>query len=138
LLRLSQRRLALSATVTLASALGTGGGAHALLDHGANFSIVVPVNVAIPVGICSAQSIGSSNNALHGKDFHHNDALSNSRSESNCAVLNNLLRNVSNALNGNFVGNLTGNMAGNLNDALSHNLNGNLLGLFEDGALVSL
>jgi hypothetical protein len=130
--------LAVALSLALTSTVATGGAAHALLDNGANFSIVVPVNVAIPIGICSAQSIGFSNNANHGVEFERNDATSEANSEARCDVLNNLLRNVSNVLNGNITGNLVGNLTGNLNNALTHNLNGNLLDILTGGSLISL
>lgn len=138
MLGFSSKRLAVAVSLALTSTVATGGAAHALLNNGANFSLVVPVTVAIPVGICSAQSIGTSNNANHGDEFDHNDARSEANSEARCEVLNNLLRNVSNVLNGNFVGNLTGNLSGNLNNALHHNLNGNLLDILSGGSLISL
>jgi hypothetical protein len=138
MLGFSTKRLAVAVSLALTSTVATGGAAHALLDNGGNFSIVVPVNVAVPIGICSAQSIGTSNNANHGVEFERNDAKSEANSEARCDVLNNLLRNVSNVLNGNFVGNLTGNLSGNLNDALTHNLNGNLLDILAGGSLISL
>lgn len=134
----SSRRIAVAVSLALCSTLATGGGAQALLNDGGNFSIVVPVTVAIPIGICSAQAIGTSNNANHGEEFDHNDALSNSQAESRCDILNNLLRNVSDVLNGNFVGNLTGNLSENLNHSLDHNLNGNLLDILNGGSLISL
>ena len=136
--RFSSKRLAVAVSMALTSTVASGGAAHALLDNGANFNIVVPVNVAIPIGICSAQSIGFSNNVNRGEEFERNDATSESNSEARCDILNNLLRNVSNVLNGNFVGNLTGNLTGNLNNALHHNLNGNLLDILSGGSLISL
>jgi hypothetical protein len=138
MIRFSPKRLALAVSLAVASTGATGGVADALLNHGANFSLTVPVTAVIPIGVCSAQSVSTSNNVNRGDEFERNDAKSSSDSESNCEVLNNVLRNVSDVANENFNDNLNENFSDNLNRSLDHNLNGNIRDMFEHGALIEL
>jgi hypothetical protein len=134
----SLKRLAMVMGLAVVSSGASGGAAQALLNHGANFDATVPVTAVVPVGVCSAQSVSTSNNVNRGGEFERNDAKSWSDSESDCAVANDILRNVEDALNENFVNNNNGNSSHNLNRALDHNNNGNIRDLFENGSLIEL
>jgi hypothetical protein len=134
----SAKRLAMAVSLAVASTGATGGVANALLNNGGNFSLTVPVTAVVPIGVCSAQSVSTSNNANHGDEFERNDAKSWSDSDSRCDVANNVLRNVNNVANKNFNENLNENFSHDLNRSLDHNLNGNIRDLFEDGALIEL
>jgi hypothetical protein len=135
---ISLKRLAMGIGLAVVSTGASGGAAHALLNNGANFDVTVPVTAVVPIGVCSAQSVSTSNNVNRGEEFHHNDARSNSDSESDCAVANDVLRNVEDALNENFVNNNNGNSSHNLNRSLDHNNNGNIRDILENGALIEL
>jgi hypothetical protein len=126
------------ATLVAVIAIASTGTAQALLNHGANFDLTVPVTAVVPVGVCSAQSVSTSNNVNRGEEFDHNDAQSSSDSESECAVANNVLRNVEHVLNDNNRDNLNGNISENLNRSLTDNNNDNIRDILENGALVEL
>jgi hypothetical protein len=115
----------------------SGGVAQALLDDGANFDVTIPVTAVVPIGVCSAQSVATSNNVNRGGEFERNDAKSWSDSESDCAVANDVLRNVEDALNENFVNNNNENFSHDLNDSQSHNLNNNIRDI-ANGSLLEL
>jgi hypothetical protein len=134
----SVKRLAATVSVALASVGATGGMSTALLNNGGNFSVVVPVTAVVPVGVCSAQSVSTSNNANHGDEFERNDAKSWSDSESRCDVANNIARNVEDVLNGNIRDNNNNNGSHNLNRSLDHNNNGNIRDIGERGSLIEL
>ena len=134
----SVKRLAMTIGLAVASTGASGGAAQALLNHGANFDVTVPVTAVVPVGVCSAQSVSTSNNVNRGEEFDHNDAKSDSDSESDCAVANDVLRNVEDALNENNSHNINGNLSENLNRSLDHNNNGNIRDVLENGSLIEL
>jgi hypothetical protein len=138
MLGFSVRRLAMGISLAVASTGASGGAAQALLDHGANFDVTIPVTAVVPIGVCSAQSVATSNNVNRGGQFERNDAKSHSDSESRCDVANNIARNVEDVLNDNITDNDTGNGSHNLNDSQSHNLNNNIRDLFENGSLIEL
>ena len=134
----SLKRLVTGVTLAVASTAASGGAAQALLNHGANFSIAIPVTAVAPIGVCSSQSVGTSNNANHGEEFDHNDARSSSDSESDCKVANHVVENVHDVLNDNNSHNLNENFSNALNHALHHNNNDNLQDIGERGALLEL
>lgn len=138
MLGFSLKRLVVGLGLAVVSTGATGGAAQALLNHGANFDVTVPVTAVVPVGVCSAQSVATSNNVNRGGEFHHNDAKSDSDSESRCDVANNVARNVENVLNDNNSNNLVGNGSDNLNRSLDHNNNGNIRDVLENGSLIEL
>jgi hypothetical protein len=134
----SAKRLAVVVSLAVASTGASVGAANALLDDALNFTATIPVTAVVPVGVCSAQSVATSNNVNRGETFERNDAKSWSDSESNCEVANNVLRNVSDVANGNFNDNLNENFSHDLNDALTHNLNDNIRDILENGSLIEL
>ena len=135
---ISVKRLAMGISLAVASTGASGGVAQALLDDGANFDVTIPVTAVVPIGVCSAQSVATSNNVNRGGTFERNDAKSASDSESRCDVANDVLRNVEDALNENFTHNNNHNGSGNFNDSQSHNLNNNIRDILENGSLVEL
>jgi hypothetical protein len=134
----SAKRLAVVVSLAVASTGASVGAANALLDDALNFSATIPVTAVVPVGVCSAQSVATSNNVNRGETFERNDAKSWSDSESRCDVANNIARNVSDVANGNFNDNLNENFSHDLNDALTHNLNDNIRDILENGSLIEL
>jgi hypothetical protein len=134
----SAKRLAVVMSLAVASTGASVGLANAALDDALNFQAVIPVTAVVPVGVCSAQAVSTSNNANHGDEFERNDAKSWSDAESRCDVANNIARNVSDVLNGNITGNITDNLSENLNDSLSENLNDNIRDILENGSLIEL
>jgi hypothetical protein len=131
---ISAKRLAVAVSLAVASAGASGGAAHALL----NGSITIPVTAAVPIGVCSAQSVATANNVNRGDEFERNDAKARAKSDSDCKVANNILRNVNDVLNENITDNITDNLSENLNRSLDHNLNKNIRDLFENGSLIEL
>jgi hypothetical protein len=129
------RRRAVAMGLAVAATVASAGAAQALLDDGANFSVAIPVTAVVPIGVCSAQSVATSNNVNRGGEFERNDAKSRSESESRCDVANNILRNVEDVLNDNNNGNLVGNLSHNNNDSGNHNLNNNIRDLFNGSAV---
>jgi hypothetical protein len=134
----SLARLAGGVTLAVVSMAASGGAALALLNHGANFDVTVPVTAVVPVGVCAAQSVGTSNNVNRGEEFDHNDSQASSDSESNCAVANHIAENVHDVLNENNSGNVNENFSDNLNHSLNHNNNNNIREIGERGALITL
>jgi hypothetical protein len=95
-------------------------------------SVVVPVTyVGSMMGgdtICSAQAVAVANNVNSGDEFERNDAKARADADSRCDVANNVLRNVTDALNQNFNDNLNENFSHDLNRSFRHNLNKNIRG----------
>src|SRR3989442_4536065 len=95
---LSSRRLVVALGLAVASMGATGGAAQAILNHGGNFSVTAPITAVVPIGVCSAQSVGTSNNVNRG-EVSRSDAKTWTTSESHCNVANNIARSVSTRLN---------------------------------------
>jgi hypothetical protein len=138
MLGFSVNRLAMVLGLAVASAGASVGAAQALLNDGANFDATIPVTAVVTVGVCSAQSVATGNNVNHGRTFERNDAKSHSDSDSDCKVANDILRNVEDALNENFVNNNNRNFSDNANDNGNDNLNDNIRDIGENGALIQL
>jgi hypothetical protein len=134
----SAKRLAVVVSLAIASTGASVGAANALLDDALNFTATVPVTAVVPIGICSAQSVATSNNVNRGHEFERNDAKSRSESESECEVANNIARNVSDVLNENLSDNINDNLSENLNESLNDNLNDNIRDILENGSLIEL
>jgi hypothetical protein len=95
-------------------------------------SVVIPVTyVGSMMGgdtICSAQAVAVANNVNSGDEFERNDAKAKADADSRCDVANNIMRNVTDALNENFNDNLNENFSEDLNHSFKRNLNKNIRG----------